>query len=370
MPVNLNSPKIPSDSSVPHEDVIPKGTLSVISISNTNPTASETQLSSIKSSSFSEKEFSDRSSKGTSSASIYPDNNSALHRIISKMEERSPLSVRLSSTSIYEQASRFVHEYPDILSRNDLELLSNQLYKMYADDTHPDMKALDSTQKEQLVNVLSGIHQKKKVGIIPQNPHYPRFELLNSYILARRFNYFVSPLSYREGSEINSRITLALQSSKVKDVLPFLAKMVRDNSYIENSKILSPDCQGIRTDSFIFYLQGADIDKAREIVAQLNDNRTIKEALIDHTPMGMKSLTPGVSYSEFSSIVSVGGTLDSSHGRTRSYILASAIAKWAKQEDRTEPKLYQYIDEEFSRYGYDPKDSALLSKKSNGARTQ
>ena len=341
MPVNLNSPKIPSDSSVPHEDIIPKGTLSVISISNTNPTALETLPLSIKRSSFSEEEkSSDHSAERTSSASIY------------------------------EQASRFVHEYPDILSRNDLELLSNQLYKMYTADTHPDMKALDSTQKEQLVNVLSGIHQKKKVGIIPQSPHYPRFELLNSYILARRFNYFVSPLSYREGSEINSRITLALQSSKVKDVLPFLAKMVRDNSYIENSKILSPDYQGIRTDSFIFYLQGADIDKAREIVAQLNDNRTIKEALIDHTPMGMKSLTPGVSYSEFSSIVSVGGTLDSSHGRTRSYILASAIAKWAKQEDRTEPKLYQYIDEEFSRYGYDPKDSALLSKKSNGARTQ
>ena len=182
MPVNLNSPKIPSDSSVPHEDVIPKGTLSVISISNTNPTTSETQLSSIKHSSFSEKEFSDRSSKGTSSASIY------------------------------KQASRFVDEYPDILSEANPALLFDRLYKMYAADTHPDMKGLNKAQKNQLFNVLVEIHQKGEVEIIQQDS--------SSRLLPISCNYFISPLSDREGSEINSRITLTLQSSKVKDVLP------------------------------------------------------------------------------------------------------------------------------------------------------
>ncbi|MDE1250838.1 T3SS effector HopA1 family protein [Vibrio aestuarianus] len=376
MRVNLNSPKIPSDSSVPHEGIIPKGTLSVISISNTSPTASETLPLSIKRLSFSgEEESFDHSSEGTSSASIYPDNNSALHRIISKMEERSPLSVRLSSASIYEQASRFVHEYPGILSKADpLGLgFSALLYKMYADDTHPDMKGLNKIQKEELCDRLSEIRQKGEVHISEQSPGFSEF-------LPNKFghNYFISPLSDRADRgepKIHSRLTLTLQSSKVKDVLCFLAGMVRDNPSIIVGKMLSPDSQGFRTESVILYLQDTDIDKARELAAQLNDDPTLKAALIDHTPMGMKSLAPGVSYSEFSNIFPpglpgicvIGG---SSHGRSMSYIVASAIAKWAKQEDRTDPKLYQYIAQEFRMCGYDPKDSALLSKKSNGARTQ
>ncbi|MDE1238733.1 T3SS effector HopA1 family protein [Vibrio aestuarianus] len=360
MRVNLNSPKIPSDSSVPHEGIIPKGTLSVISISNTNPTASETLPLSIKRLSFSEKEFSDRSSKGTSSASIYPDNNSALHRIISKMEERSPLSVRLSSTSIYEQASRFVHEYPGILSKADPSLFSALLYKMYADDTHPDMKGLNKIQKEELCDRLSEIRQKGEVHISEQSPGFSEF-------LPNKFghNHVISPLSDRADRgepKIHSRLTLTLQSSKVKDVLRFLAGMVRDNPSIIVGKMLSPDSQGFRTDSVILYLQDTDIDKARELAAQLNDDPTLKAALIDHTPMGMKSLAPGVSYSEFSNIFPPGICVidGSSHGRSMSYIVASAIVKWAKQEDRTDPKLYQYIAQEFRMCGYDPNDRVLL----------
>ncbi|MDE1222250.1 T3SS effector HopA1 family protein [Vibrio aestuarianus] len=384
MSVNLNSLKYPDNNSTQRRIIskmeerspLSGSPLSVRSISNTNPTALKTQLSIIKHSSFSEKEFSDRSSKGTSSASIYPDNNSALHRIISKMEERSPLSVRLSSTSIYEQASRFVHEYPGILSKADPSLFSAQLYRMYADDTHPDMKGLNKIQKEELCDRLSEIRQKGEVHISEQSPGFSEF-------LPNKFghNHFISPLSDRADRadrgepKIHSRLTLTLQSSKVKDVLCFLAGMVRDNPSIIVGKMLSPDSQGFRTDSVILYLQDTDIDKARELAAQLNDDPTLKAALIDHTPMGMKSLAPGVSYSEFSNIFPpgipgicvIGG---SSHGRSMSYIVASAIAKWAKQEDRTDPKLYQYIAQEFRMCGYDPKDSALLSKKSNGARTQ
>ncbi|MDE1347776.1 T3SS effector HopA1 family protein [Vibrio aestuarianus] len=241
---------------------------------------------------------------------------------------------------------------------------------MYADDTHPDMKGLNKAQKDELCDSLFKIHQKGEVQIIPQNLHYSRFELLKRYLQAYRFNYYIRPLPDREGSKIHSRLTLALQSSKVKDVLHLLAEMVRDNPDIIRGKIWSPNLLGTKTDTFIFYSRVANIGEARKLAEQLNGISTIKQALIDHTPMGMKSLAPGVSYSEFSSIIPVGGILHSSHGHIRSYILASAIAKWAEQKNRTERELNRYIAQEFRMCGYDPKDCALLSKESNGARTQ
>ncbi|MDE1214919.1 T3SS effector HopA1 family protein [Vibrio aestuarianus] len=236
------------------------------------------------------------------------------------------------------------------------------LYKMYVEDTPKDIVGLETAQKDQLCACLADIHLK---GIkVTEDPFFDG-------TTSRIGFYYFSPLSIRkQESREHSRITLTLQSSKVKDVLPSLAEMVRDNPFIRVSKVTGPDYLGTRTDSFIFYLQGTDIGEALKLVEQLNGNSTIKEALIDHTPMGMKSLAPGVSYSEFSSISPIGGIPRSSHGFLRAQIITSAIAKWAKQEDRTKLKLYQYIDKEFSRCGYDPKDSALLSKKSNGARTQ
>ncbi|WP_076588374.1 T3SS effector HopA1 family protein [Vibrio ostreicida] len=275
-----------------------------------------------------------------------------------------------SSESVYQQALTVIKSDPKILrSRWDTKLQSrveSMLYDVYADAKPKGMRPLNQQQKTDLMLAIDRARKNKNINVTPQNLDAKPFplDLDNLAPAFDEFAYFISPQEMRlENDGPHSRIALTVDSHKARELVPFLADIVAKEPCIESAKIMGPDEQGNRTDSAIIYFNHADIKKANEISEKISQK--IGHTLLPHTPTGMKCLTPGVSYSEFSDIHPDGGKTSSSHGLARAQILTSAIKSYARHGGLSVKHLEREIDAKFEKSGYNRQDNALLKTSSS-----
>ncbi|MBE4085721.1 hypothetical protein HJ107_02535 [Vibrio parahaemolyticus] len=273
------------------------------------------------------------------------------------------LTDKTSSYTTYRLAKIAIEKNPEVLTRpwNNLmeKKIEDTLYDIYAANKPRGHNSLNDNEKLELLSSICEASGRKDIFIQPQSGHSFVDLIKNKKSAFDEFAYFIHPKvgrNYHDGS--HSRIALTVDSHKAKQIVPFLAEIVAKEQCIDCAKIMGPDEQGVRTDSAIIYFNGSDINKANEVAKQIKT--IIGDTLISHTPIGMKCLIPGVSYSEFSNIHPDGGEASTSHGMARAQILTSAIKSYVMQGYTSSKQLEQVIDNKFKISGYNHKDNALL----------
>ena len=295
-----------------------------------------------------------------------------LNKRIDKRETRllkkGGISEEISSQTTHRLARKILEQNPGFLrpSWDDKkgQHVEKALYDLYTNDKPIGHSPLKENEKKVFFNSLFEMSKKNEIIIQPQSGT-PLLALRSNQKEAfNEFAYFIIPNRSKQKSEgQHSRIALSFDSQHAKTVLPLLASIVSKDKSIDCAKIMGPDEQGMRADSAIIYFEHTNAGQIQKVVNNLKEE--MGNMLTPHTPIGMKSRYPGISYSEFSNIHPDGKEASTSHGMARAEILTSAIKTYVMQRERSATKLEQIIDNTFQKCGYAIRDTALLDSSSN-----
>ncbi|GEM75451.1 hypothetical protein VSA01S_15630 [Vibrio sagamiensis NBRC 104589] len=284
-----------------------------------------------------------------------------------RLLKKGTFSEEISSQTTHRLARKILEQHPRFLERSWDEKKETQvektLYDLYANDKPIGHSPLKENDKKVFFYSLFEMSKKNKIIIQSQSGIPLSVLRSNKKAAFSEFAYFIIPNRSKQKSEgQHSRIALSFDSQYAKTVLPLLASIVSKEKSIDCAKIMGPDEQGVRTDSAIIYFEHTNADKIEKVVNNLREK--LGGMLTPHTPIGMKSKYPGISYSEFSNIHPDGKKASTSHGMARAEILTSAIKTYVMQSERSATNLEQIIDNTFQKSGYAIRDTALLDSSS------
>ncbi|MGG4664037.1 TcdA/TcdB pore-forming domain-containing protein [Providencia vermicola] len=240
------------------------------------------------------------------------------------------------------------------------EKITDIIYQLYSNDIPPKSSRLNLEERKLFLGEFTALlnsEVRDKVSIRVQGQNEEPFFKLSSEQQLNASAYRILPKDYRQrylnSSNLMARLTVNVNKQNYANLAEALTKLY-DNDPQKNviqSKIMGPKNLGNRTDQAVIYLAEANSVSAKEVSQQLK-SLLPPDALIEHTPVGMKRLMTGISYSE-----TVEGQ-SSSHGESRAVIMAKAVTESLLTGER----LKNILPRTLQRFGYDPKDPAIISQ--------
>ncbi|WP_375084095.1 TcdA/TcdB pore-forming domain-containing protein [Providencia sp. SKLX074055] len=238
--------------------------------------------------------------------------------------------------------------------------ITDIIYQLYNNDIPTESSRLNLEERNLFLDefkTLLNSEVRDKVSIRAQGQNEESFFKLSSEQQLNASAYRILPKDYRQRylsrSKLMARLTVNVNKKNYIDLANALIKLY-DNDPQKNvfqSKIMGPRKLGNRTNQAVIYLAEASSVSAKEVSQQLK-SLLPPNALIEHTPVGMKRLMTGISYSE-----TVEGQ-SSSYGELRAVIMAKAVTESLLTGER----LINTLPRTLQRFGYDPKDPALISQ--------
>ncbi|WP_353242002.1 TcdA/TcdB pore-forming domain-containing protein [Providencia sp.] len=238
--------------------------------------------------------------------------------------------------------------------------ITDIIYHLYSNDTPSEVSRLNIEERKLFLEkfkLLLNSDVRKKINIKVQGQNEESFFKLNQEKLLSASAYRILPKDYRQrylgSSKLMARLTVNVNKQNYDNLAAALINLYDNDPQkrVTQAKIMGPRKLGNRTDQAVIYLSEASVESAKEVGQQLK-LLLPSDALIEHTPTGMKRLTTGISYSE-----TVEGQ-SSSHGESRALMMAKATT----ESLLTGEKLKNTLPRTLQRFGYDPKDPALISQ--------
>jgi hypothetical protein len=267
---------------------------------------------------------------------------------------------------------RSLHKWAkDLAAEPEDRQNADNAYKLYSKST-PNEKHAQMSPKEQKGHIehLSQIRKKGEALVYPQGDNKKRdpveyMSKKGEKKATNKFAYrFFSTEKQREKKPESSRLTVNIKPSSANGFADVLADTVTQESttkggIVRQAKIMGPANIGQRTDDAVVYLNGTDPGKARTLAGSIQDQTPGMR--VRHSPPGMESMAPGVSYAE----TKPGGR--SSHGSERSKIVADAVQD-AKQtvaagkSTDVREALPQALRRAIDKHGYDPDNPSRIKR--------
>lgn len=238
--------------------------------------------------------------------------------------------------------------------------ITSIIYRLYSNDIPSEASRLSIEERKLFLEkfqLLLNPEVRRKISIKVQGQNEESFFKLNQEQLLNASAYRILPKDYRRryvsSSNLMARLTVNVNKENYNSLAKALIQIYEHDPQkrVIQAKIMGPRKLGNRTDQAVIYLSEASIETAKEVSQQLKALLP-PDALIDHTPVGMKRLTKGISYSE-----TVEGQ-SSSHGESRALIMAKAVTESLLTGERVKNTLPRALQ----RFGYDVKEPALISQ--------
>lgn len=272
----------------------------------------------------------------------------------------------------YNSLLRWLKEVLNNITEEDLKLSQEdrayKWYNTYSQDVPAHIQGQSGApiftpmEKGKLIGVMESVNErvKDRISIVGQSHQDATLEdAINDG--ARDFAFY---MSYKDNNSVDAsegegRLTLSFDPKKADKAFELLGTYLKSvektktGRKINSLKVLGPDYQGTRTDSGIIYLNTSDNSVVEQIgkeLAQLFGSAGIQ--LYDHTPMGMKRIDKGMSFSQR-------GPYSSSHGFARAKIIDDAVNVYLKGGKMT---MEQALTEAIKRNGYDEEDPSILKE--------
>lgn len=240
------------------------------------------------------------------------------------------------------------------------EKITEIIYQLYSNDVPNESNSLNFEERKLFLDEFQALlnsEVRDKVNIRVQGQNEESFFKLSSEQQLNASAYRIFSKDYHQRylrrSNLMARLTVNVNKKNYINLANALIKLY-DNDPQKNviqSKIMGPRKLGNRTDQAVIYLAEASSVSAKEVSQQLK-SLLPPDALIEHTPVGMKRLMTGISYSE-----TVEGQ-SSSHGESRAVIMAKAVT----ESLLTGEKLKKTLPRTLQRFGYDSKNPAIISQ--------
>ena len=246
-----------------------------------------------------------------------------------------------------------------LLKHNELlKRIEANAYYIYSHDIPENIENLNSTEANKFINYIRNLsNMEENINIRVQGNESVDLSHLKDTDLLDATALRILPLNLKERiksrSVVNSRLTINIHKKYINQLVKELSDLFGEPSFhwLEQAKIMGPKKFGSQTDQAVIYLSQAKIEYAEKIIKKLKSNLPT-EAFIEHTPIGMRKLEVGISYSEILTGKST------SYGESRSKLIASAIV----ESLLTDRPVKQILPKTLQKAGYDQAEPSLAAQ--------